>query len=78
MSGRKKLPHEEDRSLLDQTLYLASRIYDDPHTAPIPLDIHSACAIGSYESVKVAVASGVDFNARNKGNPLHTRIHFHL
>lgn len=65
--------HEEneDRSLLDQTLYLARRIYDDPHTPPISLDIHSACAIGSYECVKETIESGISFNARNKGNTTH-------
>lgn len=60
-------PQEVDYNLLDQTLYLASRIYDDPHVPPISLDLHSACAIGSYQSVKDAIESGVDFNARNKG-----------
>jgi len=62
-----RAPHEDDRSLLDQTLYLASRIYDDPNTPAIPIDLHSACAIGSYQSVKDAIVSGTDFNSRNKG-----------
>ncbi len=53
-------------SLLDQTLYLASRVYDDPNTPPTPLDMHSACAIGSYQSVKDAIDGGADYNARNK------------
>ena len=65
--SERQAPHEVDRSLLDQTLYLASRIYDDSHAPPISLDLHSACAIGSYQSVKDAIESGIDFNTRNKG-----------
>ncbi len=63
----KMTSHEEDGSLLDQTLYLMSRVYDDPNTPPTPLDIHSACAIGSYQSVQDSIQQGTDFNARNKG-----------
>ena len=72
--SERQAPHEVDRSLLDQTLYLASRIYDDPHAQPIPLDLHSACAIGSYQSVKDAIESGVDFNTRNKGVCTFARV----
>lgn len=58
-------PIEAD--LLDQTLYIAGKIYDDPGTTPIPLDLHSACAIGSYDSVYDAIAAGRNINVRNKG-----------
>ena len=58
-------PIEAD--LLDQTLYIAGKIYDDPGTTPIPLDLHSACAIGSYDSVYDAISSGRNINVRNKG-----------
>ncbi len=51
---------------LDQTLYLASRIYHSDDS-PIPLDIHSACAIGNYKSVRDWIDEGIDFNQRNKG-----------
>lgn len=55
-----------DRDLLDQTTYLARTIYDsDDH--PIPLDVHSACAIGNYKCVQERIDEGVDLNARNKG-----------
>lgn len=57
----------DERDLLDQTQYLASRIYDDPGTKPIPLDLFSACAIGNYECVQDAINSGQDINSRNKG-----------
>ena len=53
--------------LLDQTQYLASKIYDDPGATPIPLDLFSACAIGNYECVQDAINSGLDINARNRG-----------
>ena len=56
-----------ERDLLDQTQYLASKIYDDPGAAPIPLDLFSACAIGNYECVQDAINSGQDINSRNKG-----------
>ena len=58
-----------DRDLLDQTLYFASRIYECNDT-PIPLDLHSACAIGDYKCVQDSIADGADINARNKG--MHT------
>lgn len=58
----------DEADLLDQTLYLASKIYDcgdgDP---PIPLDMHSACAIGNYKCVQEGMDGGVDLNTRNKG-----------
>ena len=55
-----------DRDLLDQTLYLASKIYDiDDY--PIPLDLCSACAIGGYKCVQERIDEGIDINARNKG-----------
>jgi ankyrin repeat protein len=57
---------EETGDLLDQTLYLASRIYDSGDS-PIPLDLHSACAIGNYKCVQERIDEGVDLNARNKG-----------
>ena len=49
-------PTEAD--LLDQTLYIAGKIYDDPGIVPVPLDLHSACAIGSYDCVYDAIAAG--------------------
>ena len=56
----------EEIDLLDQTLYLASRIYHSDDS-PIPLDIHSACAIGNYNTVRNCIDQGIDFNRRNKG-----------
>lgn len=55
-----------DRDLLDQTLYLASRIYHSDES-PIPLDVHSACSIGNYKCVQERIDEGVDLNGRNKG-----------
>lgn len=55
-----------ERELLDQTQYLASKIYDDPGSVPISLDLFSACAIGNYGCVQDAISSGEDLNARNK------------
>ena len=57
----------DERDLLDQSQYLASRIYDDPGSEPIALDLFSACAIGNYECVMDAINSGQDINARTKG-----------
>ena len=57
----------DERDLLDQSQYLASRIYDDPGSEPISLDIFSACAIGNYDCVQDAINSGQDINTRNKG-----------
>ena len=56
-----------DRDLLDQTVYLARRIYDDPQIPPVSLDLHSACAIGNYDCVQDAINSDKNLNARNKG-----------
>ena len=53
--------------LLDQTLYLTQRIYEDPEAPPIPLDLHSACAIGNYECVQDIISLGGDINTCNKG-----------
>ena len=55
-----------ERDLLDQTLYLAGKIYHSDES-PIPLDIHSACAIGNYKCVQERMDEGVDLNGRNKG-----------
>ena len=57
-------PREVD--LLEQTLYLARKIFDDPNAPPSPLDLHSACAIGSYDCVYDAITAGRDINRRNK------------
>lgn len=58
-----------ERDLLDQTLYLAAKIYDSAVT-PIPLDIHSACAIGNYKCVQERIDEKVDVNGRNKGTAI--------
>ena len=56
-----------DRDMLDQTVYLASRIYDSAES-PIPLDAHSACAIGNYKCVQERLdEKGADLGVRNKG-----------
>lgn len=52
---------------LEQTQYIAHCIYEDANECRIPLDLHSACAIGNYECVQDAVNRGVDLNQRNKG-----------
>lgn len=57
---------DEANDMLDQTLYFASKIYDSDEE-PIPLDLHSACAIGNYKCVQERIDEGVDLNARNKG-----------
>lgn len=67
-------PTEAD--LLDQTLYIAGKIYDDPGIVPVPLDLHSACAIGSYDCVYDAIAAGKNINIRNKGNIACTMLVF--
>ncbi len=53
--------------LLDQTLYIHQRLYDDPRTPGVPIDLHSAAAIGYYECVQEGISSGKDLNACNKG-----------
>lgn len=55
---------------LDQTLYIHQRLYDDPSIPAVPLDLHSAAAIGYYECVQDSISSGVDLNTCNKGRPL--------
>lgn len=60
-----------DRDMLDQTAYLAGTIYDS-NDHPIPLDVHSACAIGNYKCVQERIDEGVDLNARNKGDNVAT------
>lgn len=57
---------EESSDMFDQTIYFAGRIYDSDDS-PIPLDLHSACAIGNYKCVQERIDEGVDLNARNKG-----------
>ena len=52
---------------LDQTLYIYQKLYDDPATPAIPLDLHSAAAIGYYDCVQDGISSGQDINACNKG-----------
>lgn len=52
---------------LDQTQYLQQRIYTDPSVPPLPLDLHSASALGNYECVQEAISSKKDLNRRNKG-----------
>lgn len=61
----------DSTDLLDQTLYLASRIYDDPETPPISLDLFSACAIGNYGCVQEAINSGQNINTRNRGTQMY-------
>ena len=52
---------------LDQTQYIQRRVYTDPSLPPVPLDIHSASALGYYECVQEAISSKQDINRRNKG-----------
>ena len=47
-------------------------IYEDPLVNPVPLDLHSACAIGHYDLVKESIDRKEDLNARNKGNNTYT------
>ena len=42
-------------------------IYEDPLVNPVPLDLHSACAIGHYELVKESIDRKENLNACNKG-----------
>ena len=53
-------------------------IYDDPSIGPIPLDLHSACAIGKYESVQEAVNKKEDLNTQNKGRSCNNLNHIIL
>ena len=62
-------------SWLEQTQYLARRIYEDPLIGTIPLDTHAACAIGNYECVQEAVNKGADLNQRNKGICMYSIQH---
>lgn len=57
---------DETGDMLDQTAYFGGSIYESDDS-PIPLDLHSACAIGNYKCVQERIDEGVDLNARNKG-----------
>ena len=60
-----------DGDALDQTQYLQQRLYTDPSAPALPLDLHSASALGNYECVQDAISSKKDLNCRNKGNFVH-------
>ena len=53
--------------MLDQSQAIAQKLYNDPSIAIIPLDLHTACAIGDYQIVNKAVMNKEDLNKRNKG-----------
>ena len=53
---------------LDQ---LMKKIYNDPSIPELPMDLHSACALGNYECVQEAIAEQSDLNVRNKGRYCH-------
>lgn len=59
---------------LDQTQYLQQRIYTDPSLPPLPLDLHSASALGNYECVQEAISSRKDLNRRNKGSGFSDQV----
>jgi len=52
-----------DGELLDK---VASKLYDSGGD-PIPMDLHSACAVGNYKCVQDWINSGVPLEGRNKG-----------
>ena len=45
----------------------AQRVYNDPSIPTIPLDLHTACAIGDYQVISKCVVNKEDLNKRNKG-----------
>ena len=57
-----------DGDALDKTQYLQQRLYTDPSAPALPLDLHSASALGNYECVQDAIRSKKDLNCRNNGN----------
>lgn len=59
---------------LDQTQYLQQRIYTDPSLPPLPLDLHSASALGNYECVQEAISSRKDLNRSNKGSGFSDQV----
>ena len=56
-----------DYDTLDQSQAIAQRLYTDPSIATIPLDLHTACAIGDYQIVNKYVVNKEELNKRNKG-----------
>ena len=54
-------------SWLEKTLTIAQMLYEEPSVGPIPLDLHSACAVGNYDCVQEAVNRRQDLSTRNKG-----------
>ena len=56
-----------DYDTLDQSQAIAQRLYNDPSIATIPLDLHTACAIGDYQIVNKYVVNKEELNKRNKG-----------
>ena len=52
-----------DGELLDM---VASQLYDSGED-PIPMDLHSACAVGNYKCVQDWINSGVPLEGKNKG-----------
>ena len=53
--------------MLDQSQAIAQKLYNNPSIAIIPLDLHTACAIGGYQIVNKAVMNKEDLNKRDKG-----------
>ena len=56
-----------DYDTLDQSQAIAQRLYNDPSIPTIPLDLHTACAIGDYQIVNKYVVNKEELNKRNKG-----------
>ena len=52
---------------LDQTQIIYSRLYSDPGNQPIPIDLHTACAIGIFDVVNESVDAKKNLDERNKG-----------
>lgn len=52
-----------DGELLD---LVASQLYDSGGDR-VPLDMHSACAVGNYKCVQEWIDAGVDLDAKNRG-----------
>lgn len=52
---------------LEKTQTIAQMLYEEPSVGHIPLDLHSACAIGNYGCVQEAVNKQQDLSTRNKG-----------
>lgn len=52
-----------DGELLD---LVASQLYDSGDD-PIPLDVHSACAVGNYKCVQEWIDAGAELDVKNRG-----------